>query len=605
MHFSLKWKIILALTLVPMISLAIFLFVTYTSFKSDRLAYVYESSLAQSRLLTKYATESISSIHALLQQWSYMYKKDPAATNETINTFIQSSLVFTYIKEIDFIAYNTKDKKVIEKHTMIASSPSSELQNYFNQIDILIERYDKQGKSIFLQINNLDSWVMFSSFKTDLDERILVFTTMNNNWIRSKFPGQIVSESFWINDEGKVITSDSSLNANNIDIVSKQVLNTKSSSGSFLFNVGNVGYIAAFNFTNNFAILPIIIIKTSAAYEAVNILLEKSFIVLTLIISIAILIGLFLGKKLTVSLEYLLRATQSISRGNFEIKLKLRSNDEIGILAKSFNTMTTEIQSLLQQNKEVGRMEAELNLAKTVQDEIQPKTSFQSPYIQLEGYSQAASECSGDWWNYFENETDFFLILGDATGHGASAALFTSAVNSLIILLRNIAIENPKECLNLMNNALYQTAKGKKSITLSFLKINKVSGKVVYTNASHEFPYLFRKVNEKTKIKDIDCLNSNPSQPLGFLLNSMYENHEFQLEKNDIIVLYTDGISECRNSEGEMWGDRKFLGAMLESIRTEPKLNHSLKSFINKFATYTNKAPLADDATIVLLKFNP
>lgn len=588
-----------------MISLAIFLYVTYTSFKSDRLAYVYESSLAQSRLLTKYATESISSIHALLQQWSYMYKKDPAATNDTINTFIQSSLVFTYIKEIDFISYNTKDKKIIEKYTMIASSPSGEMQNYFSQLDLLIERYDKQGKSIFLQTKNLDLWVMFSSFKTDLDERVLVFTTMNNNWIRSKFPGQIVSESFWINDEGKVITSDSSLNANYIDVVTKQVLNTKSSSGSFLFNAGSVGYIAAFNFTNNFALLPIIIIKTSAAYEAVNILLEKSFIVLTLIISIAILLGLFLGKKLTVSLEYLLKATQSISKGNFEIKLKLRSNDEIGILAKSFNTMTTEILSLLQQNKEVGRMEAELNLAKTVQDEIQPKTSFQSPYIQLEGYSQAASECSGDWWNYFENETDFFLILGDATGHGASAALFTSAVNSLIILLRNMAVENPKECLNLMNNALYQTAKGKKSITLSFLKINKLSGKVIYTNASHEFPYLFRKVNEKTKIKDIDCLNSNPSQPLGFLPNSAYEDHEFQLEKNDILVLYTDGISECKNSEGEMWGDRKFLGAMLESIKNEPKLNYSLKTFINKFATYTNKAPLTDDATIVLLKFNP
>jgi sigma-B regulation protein RsbU (phosphoserine phosphatase) len=606
MRLSLKWKITLSLIAVPMVSLLIFLGASYISFKEDRLAYIYESSLSQSRLLSKFATEKLSVHLSLAEQWAALFAANPEQNQEQVRNLIQTSNLRKEYREIYFVLYNTKMKTTLNQFFAFGASAKSKIPLFLNDIDNLLARFEKQKKHLFLENSDPDLWTMFSVFPAYDDLSVLVFFNLENRWTKSKFPGQIVSESIWINDQGNILTMHKNLKVNSLKSTLNSALNAKSSAGSYMTQIEGINYIASFSFPNQFAIFPVTLIKVSSAYESVDILLEKSIILLCMLISAAGLIGLTTGKKLTASLEYLLLATQSIAKGKFDTLLQMNSSDEVGTLAKSFNVMNTEIQKLIIQNKEAGRMEAELNLAKTVQDEINPNNNYYSPILQLEAYSQAASECSGDWWTYFETDEDFFVLIGDATGHGASAALFTSAINSLIILLKNMNIvKSPKECLQFINNALYETAKGKKSITIVFLKINKQTGQLTYANASHEQPLIFRNLTEKTRAKDIDCLPSDPSEPLGFLPNSTYSEGSFLLEKDDVILLYTDGFPECSDADNEMWGERKFVNGAIESLRNEANLNYSLKAMLNKFETHRKNHPLKDDITIIMLKFNP
>ncbi len=600
---SLRSKIIVALTLIPFVSLGAFLFVTFLSFKSDRLAYIYESSLSQSRLLNKYATESLSSIVMMMDQWLSLYKKESAISEDFLKQYLNSSQLVENVKGTLIIEFDITTSKKIKIMDIFKNRSPQDIENTTKDIIKHIQRVQHQGKHIFAPTNDVDFWTMISVFPKNENTRIVSYITFRNPWSRAKFPGQIVTDNIWVNDEGKILGQETKLEKSSVQSVLKTVLGTKASSGTFMFSNKGEKYIASFSFSNQFALLPINMIKANAAYEAVYIILEKSLMLLVILVILAILTGVAVASKLTSALEDLLKLTITIGKGQFNLKSRISSGDEFEVLYNGFRTMATQIKKLVDENKEVGRMEAELQLAKTVQSELLPPVEHQTAGIDLTGYTVAASECSGDWWNYFETDEDIYIFLGDATGHGASAALFTSAINSLTILLKNLNFTTPSELLNHMNAALYQTSKGKKSITISLLKINKKTGKLVYSNASHEFPYLVRNLNENTKFNNIECLVSEKSQPLGFLPDSSYKDYEFQLAENDFIVLYTDGISEAVDKNKKQWGERKFVNSMIDCLRNGYNSREIVQRFVTKFEAHTKEAPLADDATIVIINF--
>jgi sigma-B regulation protein RsbU (phosphoserine phosphatase) len=406
-----------------------------------------------------------------------------------------------------------------------------------------------------------------------------------------------------VGDLGQVLAKNTHLPNDIVPPVLKTIISGKSTYGSFFFKWKDQEYIVSYSVPNHTQIVMVNLIKAGVAYEALTLLLDKSLFLLFIFICLAAITGILLSKHLTSALETLVKATAAIGRGQFNIRLNIRTGDEIESLGKSVKKLATDIQGLLEETKDKGRMESELLLAKEVQATLFPPQAFDSDDITLRAFSKSASECGGDWWTYFETPTDFFVIVGDATGHGVPAALLTSATNALAQLLQTIKVHAPKEMLTFMNNALHQTAHGKKSITMSLIKINKTTGLVRYANASHESPFILRNLTTTTKLSELLSLDSQKSNPLGFAPDSEYDEGEFQLQANDALLLYTDGAIDARNMENQAWGERRFAKAVIEGLVNNSSLDRSMQHFVRSFDNHTNSAPLVDDVTVILVKY--
>ncbi len=603
MKLSLRWKFVIAFTLVPMLSLGIYFYLIYKNFKTDRLASIFETSLTQSRLLSKVTSEKISPIVSLIEQWATFYYRDPNYAETLLRTMRESSSNLKIVSSAVLIDYDPDRRQIINKSKIQWSPEGINLDQFINDIDSYRERLDKSKKPLLSEKVHPTDWTLIQRFKRDHNREIIVLISFTKRWVFGRFAGQVVTNNYWIGDQGQILAKNSLLPDEIVKPILKTIVVGKSTYGSFQFKYNTEEYIVSYTVPNQAQLVMINLIKASSAYEALNVIRDQSLLLLGIFICISMILGVLLSHHLTQALEILTRATASLGKGTFKLKLNIKTGDEIEQLGKSIVKMANDIQKLVDETKHLGRMESELLLAKEVQTTLFPLDSYSSEDISLRAFTKSASESGGDWWTYFESEEDFFIIIGDATGHGVPAALLTSAINSITYLLRNLKVLSPKEMLSYMNQSLHQTTQGKKSMTMSLLKIHKKTGMVKFANASHESPLILRNINQQTRLNELISLDVDKSNPLGFIEASHYDEGEFQLNPNDTILLYTDGAIDARNKEDKAWGERRFSKAIIEGLVSQPGLDRSFQQFRNSFDTFTKDKPLIDDVTVIILKY--
>jgi phosphoserine phosphatase RsbU/P len=298
-------------------------------------------------------------------------------------------------------------------------------------------------------------------------------------------------------------------------------------------------------------------------------------------------------------LTQLLDATKSISQGKFDIKVPVTSRDEVGSLALSFNKMAAEVSRLLSETAESSRMQSELKTAQTVQETLFPATSAEIGDLAITGFYEPASECGGDWWHYNWVDGKVFLWIGDATGHGAPAALITSAAKSASTVIENLKVD-PAEALNLLNRSIYDVSRGRIMMTFFLACFDPKTRTLTYANASHESPFLIRKTDKELKKKDLVPLNEVNNPRLGQSRETQYEQTSVQLEVGDRILFYTDGIPDIQNVKLETWGEREFLKSVIKSNQNFPPVNQAVASLTETFQAYRTTASLIDDITFFM-----
>lgn len=600
---SLKWKFVIALTLIPMVSLGIFFTIVYNNFKTDRLATIFETTLTQSRLLGKLTTEKLSPILGFMDYWAEFYYRDPVYAETVIRTLRENTSNLKNISTGTLVEYDVLTQQVLFKSTLSWTPKKFNLENAIQELPTYSERISKLGKPIIVGNLQDSEWTIINKYKKDNNREFFVFASFKASFTMGRFAGQVVTNNFWVNDKGEPLAKNSSLNDDIIPLILKSIANGKSRYGSFQLKVHSTDYIVSYTIPNQSEIVLINLIKSSSAFEALSVLLDQSVLLLAIFVSLAGALGIILSKKLTSAIETLVRITQTLSKGTFNVRHSLKTGDEVEILGNSIIKMATDIQKLMDETKHLGRMESELQLAKEVQSTLFPENNYDSDLLSLRALTKSASECGGDWWSYFETDTDFYVIVADATGHGVPAALLTSAINSLTSLLATLKITSPSQMLAYMNNALHQTAKGKKSMTMSLIKINKETGLVRFANASHESPLILRDISPTTKFNQLTSLDNQKSQPLGYVPDSEYEEGEFQLQPNDTILMYTDGATDARNSAGQAWGERRFSKAVIDSILNNHDLDQSINQIGQSMSAHINSTPLVDDITIIVLQY--
>ncbi len=346
------------------------------------------------------------------------------------------------------------------------------------------------------------------------------------------------------------------------------------------------------------------LVQKNRALQAIESLRSKSVLFLLAIISAAAILSVFAARSLTKRLRDLYHATKEVAQGKFDIRVQIPSRDEVGGLAQSFNTMAGEVARLLEDNVAKARMEKELETARMVQETLFPKDHFEDSSIEIFGYYKPASECGGDWWNYSDRGDHVLLWIGDATGHGAGAALITSAARSAASVIESLPPMEPAEILRVMNRAVHQTSKGNMLMTFFVAKLDKKTGELSYCNASHEPVLIITKdVQGQVDRKTILPLDESKNPRLGDREECRFKEGRMTLQPGQVLLFYTDGVVDQYNAQEQTWGERKFIKALAAGLSANEQLVPAMNFVREEGETFRGAEALRDDVTFFACKF--
>lgn len=270
----------------------------------------------------------------------------------------------------------------------------------------------------------------------------------------------------------------------------------------------------------------------------------------------------------------------------------LENDDEIGILSRSYTNLIENNNNYIENLKtleiEKERMNTELNIAHKIQESTLPKKSIDNDALTIEGFCRPAKEVGGDFYDFYELDDDnTMIIIGDASGKGVPAALFTIIIQNSIKLLMKIELD-PAKVLFDVNNQICENNPEMMFITLFLGIYNKKSHKLTYANAGHNPPII--KKNNIYELLDVDS-----EIVLGVLDDYEFKNHEMKLEEE--LILYTDGITDAQNRNHELYGEKR-LEHFLNDRKSDENIMLGLIDDVNSF---TQGEQQFDDMTLLVL----
>lgn len=604
---SIRYKILLLLTVIPLLTLSIYLYLAINIFEEDKMAYVAESS---SNVAGVMASQAKAQLNSVLNEARPLFQ-------DFLNNAEFSSLsntVFTNSSSLDsVIAFrlNPTTKK-FEKAAQLEKTP--------NSANAVVASLDKFLPSYFAELETKERIVkapyqddrlfVFEKVRSPNSSESVVFLSISHlSEISEMFKAQSSQKLYLINADGTVLFGPDNTAGTYLQTVyplkmlgkDAQTAKLVSKGGETIQDAKGVPWLVSYSRAGFGDILVVAAVEKNKALGAVEMLIRKSLIFFGMLLAVTAIISLVASNSLTGALTSLFQATKKVSEGDFDIRVNVTSTDEIGALTENFNLMAEEVSRLLQETAQKARMQGELETAKTVQETLFPETNAKIGPLSISGYYEPASECGGDWWHYCQVGKSIFLWIGDATGHGAPAALITSAAKSASTIIERLNV-NPAQALELLNRSIFDVSKGRIMMTFFLAAYDLETHQLTYANASHEAPFLIKKSGDVLKKKDLIPLNEVNNPRLGQSRETKYKQTSIQLDPEDMILFYTDGIPDIQNMQLESWGEREFLKAIVTSNRDYPSAHESVERLTKMMQDHRQGGALIDDVTFFVVK---
>ena len=276
--------------------------------------------------------------------------------------------------------------------------------------------------------------------------------------------------------------------------------------------------------------------------------------------------------------------------------------DELSELASSIDIMESEmisyIENLTSVTAEKERISTELSLASAIQMNSVPNDFPAFPQrndFDIYATMTPAKEVGGDFYNFFLIDDDHLaVVIGDVSGKGVPAALFMMVTN-ILVSFRTRAGGTPSEILSFVNDDLceHNTVDMFVTIWLGILELS--SGKLVYSNAGHEDPAVYRK-----KDNAFELVKTKHGFIAGGMPNMKFSDFEMTLEKGDRLFIYTDGVPEATNKDNKMFGLDRMMKVLNKNAKAS--LEDLLKNVHKEADGFVGEAPQFDDLTRLCLE---
>jgi sigma-B regulation protein RsbU (phosphoserine phosphatase) len=599
LNISIKYKLILLLTIIPVVSLAIYIALATQLFEDDKIAYVKDSSVAVARSLATQlrleTTTFVERIRPIIENYDYNSQKFTEYSKAQFDKQDRLDALILFQKsaagDYKLLGQMSRDNDFSKR--LLAND------NLLNQLNISVQYEEFNVKAMPESSMHLLLTTRFGL--PDQVGHVVAIGLYRASDIYKAFDKSTIYKHHLLDINNKIQIG-AALKTEDADLFN--VLNGLNLPEGAVDITGANPKILSYSDVGVSNLRVTAVVQKSDALAAVDALLIKSILFFLALIASTVIISVLASIKLTATLRDLYDATRKIAQGDFAIRITKTSNDEIGGLADGFNLMAGEVSRLMLETSEKARMATELETVKIVQETLFPASSCRFGDFNVVGHFESASECGGDWWNYCIIDKKLYLWIGDATGHGAPAALVTSAAKSASSIIEDLPFITPSKALEIMNKAIHETAKGKILMTFFLAAIDLKTGEITYANASHEPPYLVRNGNgQKVTKKNLEPMISASGPRLGDRRDATYIEAKAQLYPGDTIVFYTDGITDVKNLAGEHWGERHFIRSIMAAATECVGANDRVDHIKNTISTYRQNTELIDDVTLFVCQY--
>lgn len=277
------------------------------------------------------------------------------------------------------------------------------------------------------------------------------------------------------------------------------------------------------------------------------------------------------------------------------------NKDVVNIINTFGNQAAVSVENykLLQNAIENERYREELKIAKRVHKSLLPSSLESNDFFEITAYSQAADEVGGDYFDTHRISADkFAMVIGDVSGKGTSAAFNMSQMKGVFHSLAQLDL-SPKEFLALANDALSRCLERTSFITLSYYVIDTTQKSIDFSRAGHCPSIFYQKTQGEARLIKSKGLG------LGIIRNEQYCNYieanNLKYASGDMLVLYTDGITEARNAQNDEFGYDRLQQVVQKNVQRSAK--EVQQALIKAMHDFTQNEQIEDDFTTMILKF--
>jgi len=335
-------------------------------------------------------------------------------------------------------------------------------------------------------------------------------------------------------------------------------------------------------------------------YSNLDELLRSDMIRTIFLAVLGMVIGLFLSffvaNRITKPIKKLTEGVGIIAKGDFQHRVKIKTHDEIEILGNAFNQMAVDLDKSTKALVYKERVAKELEVAQQIQEGLIPKQLPVMAGLDISAGIVPAEEIGGDVYDFIkrdENNTMFYI--GDVTGHGVPSGILGSIANAMFF--SKTKDPNLKQIMVDVNSVIKAKSPPNMFLTLCLLNWDIISKKLSYVNAGHE-----QMIHFNAQTQDVQLLKGG-GIALGMFpdISKMVEEQIVDLNPNDAIILYSDGIPEAWKSQTENYGMERFKSTVQQfgKLATATEIRNAILKNVKEFMGDYKQM---DDITIMVIK---
>ncbi len=269
--------------------------------------------------------------------------------------------------------------------------------------------------------------------------------------------------------------------------------------------------------------------------------------------------------------------------------------DELFLKAFSEHAaLAVENARLHQTSLESERVQKELQIAGEIQQRLLPKEIVAIPHYEVSAAAQPCTSVGGDYYDVISvGKNRYAFVMADVTGKGVPAALLVSTLHaSLRAYIQSDT--NLSELTAKLNKLVYENSPAERFITFFIMILDCSSHTVTYVNAGHNFPYLLRPDSGNVIELEANGL------PLGMVDDVQYESKQLSLNRNDVLALYTDGVTEAMDKARQQYSEERLKDVLRNAV-VKPACEIK-EDILQDVRVFIGHEPPSDDLTLLVLK---
>jgi anti-anti-sigma factor len=327
------------------------------------------------------------------------------------------------------------------------------------------------------------------------------------------------------------------------------------------------------------------------------------------LLSLALIVGIFLIGILLIMLlvsifvkpiQVLTDGVRAIGEGSFDGQISVEGPAEIGAIASVFNEITHKFKKAQDSILEQEKLQKEMEVAKEIQQSLLPKKMPDVSGYDIAPLYQAAAEVGGDYYDFVEVDEDTIgVVVADVSGKGVPGSLVMTMIRTALRMEAR-GNKNASDVMAKMNEFVTDDMKKGMFVTMFYVILDSQNRIISYASAGHNPMILYRYETNETFFLNPKGFPVGISLPDETLFRQSINVEKIKLKKDDMLLIYTDGVTEAMNVSREQYGEERLLDMIKQYGHLHPQ------AFIQKLETdikkFTGGNPQNDDITIVAIK---